>query len=215
MKYLYIYITFILFIACNSSDSNAPENNRIDNKAEQQNYNTNNSVVDKETTKGKKTNIIEENPKLSNTTVPSISDLWDTYKKCKIEAETDYKNGDIKAMIKNFVTSANAAIELSREDLASWQLNNIGHYSIMEFKKRTDYQERVRTLAIMKDQTQRNAYYNETKQIFKQNYYLIKNSEPYLEKARRLDRKYKRSDRTETIKSNLKFIQWVKEFLRK
>ncbi|VAX29215.1 hypothetical protein MNBD_IGNAVI01-330 [hydrothermal vent metagenome] len=215
MRIYFINIIFIIFIACNSSDNNAPGNDQFGNKAELQNENIDTSAEDNGSAKRKVTNIIENSPKLNNAEVPSISELWNTYKKCKAEAETDYKDGDIQAMVKNFAASANAAIELSRDDLAAWQLNNIGHYSIEEFTQRTDYQERVRTLAIMKDQTQRDAYYNETKQVFKQNYHLLKSSEPYLKKAKRLDRKYKRSDRTDAIKNNLSFIKWVKEFLRK
>ncbi|NOX66368.1 MAG: hypothetical protein GXO85_11420 [Chlorobi bacterium] len=215
MKIYFINIIFIIFIACNSSDSNAPSNDRISNKVELQNKNINTPAVDNSTAKSEVPNIIEKNPELNNAQVPSISELWDTYKKSKTAAAVNYENGDIQAMVKNFAASADAAIELSRDDLAAWQLNNIGHYSIEEFTQRTDYQERVRTLAIMKDQTQRDAYYNETKQVFKQNYHLLKSSEPYLNKARRLDRKYKRSDRTDAIKSNLSFIKWVKEFLRK
>ena len=215
MKIYFINIIFIFFIACNSSDSNAPSNNQISNKTELQNENIESSAVDKGTVKSEVPSIIEKNPELNNAQVPSISELWDTYKKSKTEATSDYDSGDIQAMVKNFAASADAAIELSRDDLAAWQLNNVGHYSIEEFTQRTDYQERVRTLAIMKDQTQRDTYYNETKQVFKQKYHLLKSSEPYLNKARRLDRKYKRSDRTDAIKSNLSFIKWVKDFLRK
>ena len=215
MKIYFINIIFIIFVACNSSDSNVPGNNKINNKAELQNENIDTSAVDNNAAERGASNTIEKSPKLNNAKVPSISELWDSYKKCKTEAEADYENGDIQAMVKNFTASANAAVKLSRDDLAAWQLNNIGHYSIEEFTQRTDYQERVRTLAIMKDQTQRDAYYSETKQVFKQNYHLLKSAEPYLNKARRLDRKYKRSVRTDAIKNNLSFIKWVKEFLRK
>jgi hypothetical protein len=211
MKIYFINIIFIIFIACNSSDNNTPNNNQNSNKTNKQSekFGLGNNL------KNVDTNTIDGKETVDGAKVPSISELWNSYKKCKAEAEIDYENGDIEKMVKNFIASADAAIELSRDDLAAWQFNNLGHYSIEEFKKRTDYQNRVRTLAIMKNQIERDAYYNETKQIFRQNYHLLKDSEPYLKKARRLDRKYKRSGRTEAIRNNLSFIQWVKEFLRK
>ena len=201
----------IIIAACNSTDETTSDKNQY-NLEEQ----FNDSIKKQEDidTDIDTPNIIEQNQNLNTNSVKSISELWDTYKTCKADAIEDYGKGDLSSMIKNFESSANAAIDLSRNKLASAQFNNIGHYSIEEFSKKTDYNNRVRNLAVIGDQAKKEIYFKETQQIFKQNYQLLINSEPYLIKARKLDGKYKSSKLGVEIQKNLSFIKWVKNFLR-
>jgi len=210
-KYL-IYIIFLLLTACNSSNETAPDKN--------QNSSENNAnVISNDfhvTDKSDSGNNIKEPyiAEIKTHKIKSISELWNTYKTSKVDAVKNYEEGNIPSMLKNYEISANAAIDLSREDLAAGQLNNIGHFSIELFTKKTDYQNRIQTLAITGNQIEKETYYQETKEIFKQHYKLLLDAEPHLIKASRLDRKYKNSERTRNIRHNLKFIRWVKKYLR-
>ncbi|MEN8192020.1 MAG: hypothetical protein ABFS12_04345 [Bacteroidota bacterium] len=216
MKIYLISFLLITFIACNSADEPKADLSKDSTENKQLSKSVN---VDKEEKPAKSDsnivpNIIEDNGKLSNNKVQSISDLWETYKSSKSIAEENFSDGDFSSMIKNYEISANAAIGLSREDLAAWQLNNIGHFSIEEFMKRTDYNDRVRKLAIETDPIEKSTYFKETKNIFKKDYKLLLDAEPHLKRASRLDRKYKFSNRTKTIRNNINFIKWVREFLK-
>jgi len=207
-----LYIILLLLTACNSNDETeyfkSQSNSKIKTDRDNSNFHdANDSIVEE-------VNIVSNVLEGGNEKVKSISDLWNTYKTSKADAIKDYENRNLSSMIKNYETAANAAIDLSRNDLASWQLNNIGHFSIEEFSKETDYQNRLRTLAITGDQIKKEAYFSETKQVFKQNYKILLSAETYLLKASQLDKDYKYSERTKAINSNLKFINWIRKFLR-
>ena len=207
-----IYIVLMLLTACNSTDETEyfknQSNGEIKTESDSSNFHdADDSIVEE-------VDIVSNVLEGENEKVKSISDLWNTYKTSKAEAIKNFELGNLSLMIKNYETAANAAIDLSRNDLASWQLNNIGHFSIEEFSKETDYQNRLRTLAITGDQIKKEAYFRETKQIFRQNYQILLSAETYLLKASQLDKNYKYSERTKAINSNLKFINWIRKFLR-
>ena len=202
----------MLLTACNSTDETEyfknQSNGEIKTESDSSNFHdADDSIVEE-------VDIVSNVLEGENEKVKSISDLWNTYKTSKAEAIKNFELGNLSLMIKNYETAANAAIDLSRNDLASWQLNNIGHFSIEEFSKETDYQNRLRTLAITGDQIKKEAYFRETKQIFRQNYQILLSAETYLLKASQLDKNYKYSERTKAINSNLKFINWIRKFLR-
>ena len=133
------------------------------------------------------------------------------------------KNSADSALIKENYTVAKDylkkaafhAMEVSRDDIAAWQLNNIGYYSIEEFKQRTDYINRMRTIENMRRGPQKNIYVKETKEIFKKHLPGLLNATSFLEDAYDLDKDFNDNDRTEKIYSNLAYIDWVRNFTEK
>ncbi len=158
-------------------------------------------------------NIFEENEQHTTYNVKSISNLWSIYKSAKTSATKYISENNLDSIIIYLNIAADAAYELSREDIATWQLNNIGFYSITEFKKKTDYDRRMQKLATMQNLKEKGLYLEETKSIFSRNFKILSNAEEYLYKAQMLDSELEKSDRTEIIESNIQFINWVGDFI--
>jgi len=119
--------------------------------------------------------------------ITSIAELWHTYKSSKRIAEESLEKGD---------------------------LSNIGHYSIEEFKKLTDCDNRLRTLAQMEIDSVKIKLLAETKNIFRKHIDLLLNSQKHLQRAQIIDDELAESRRTEVIESNVEFISWVQEFVK-
>ncbi len=205
MNKFLIHILVLITISCNSSDESASSSNENSGDSKNGINNAEESIA---------SNIIEESEKFSDNKIKSISELWSTYKSSKTEADSAYKNNDLEGVVKYCIESANSAIELNRGDLASGQLNKIGSFSVERFSKNTNYYYRIQSLAVLEDPLRREEYHKSTKQVFRQNYKLLLDAEPYLLKAHKLDRDYKYSSRTEAINKNLEFIRYVRKFLR-
>ncbi len=158
-------------------------------------------------------NVFEKKVTQTTHKVNSISELWATYKSAKILAAKFISENNLDSLIIYLNIAADAAYELSREDIATWQLNNIGYYSINEFKKRTDYDRRVQQLATIVNLKEKGLHLEETKSIFSDHYKILSNAENYLYKAQLLDNELEKSDRTEIIERNLQFIEWVSNLI--
>ncbi|MCF6271194.1 MAG: hypothetical protein L3J41_15895 [Melioribacteraceae bacterium] len=167
------------------------------------------AVVEKELVK----NVLETKEKQTSYNVKSISELWATYKSSKAKAAKYISENNLDSIIVYLNIAADAAYELSREDIATWQLNNIGYYSINEFKKRTDYDRKMQQLATMKNLKEKGLYLEETKSVFTKHFQILSNAENYLYKAQLLDSELEKSDRTEIINRNIQFIEWVANFI--
>lgn len=205
MKKFIINILVLFAIGCNSSDESASNRNEDSHDSKNEYNKVEESIAP---------NIIDENEKYSDNKIKSISELWNIYKSTKVQADSTYKKDDLEGVVKYCEESASAAMELNRGDLASEQLNKIGSFSVDRFSKNTDYYYRIQSLAVIEDPTKREEYHKATKQVFRQNYKLLLDAEPYLLKAHKLDRDYKYSSRTESINKNLEFIRYVRKFLR-
>jgi hypothetical protein len=143
----------------------------------------------------------------------SVMELWEKYREFREASKVALNNSEFQQALTNLKLAAKYASQLERDDLAAWQYNNIGYYSILEFKGRTNYDFRIHNLRTFTNQKERDAYLEETKKIFKENLKILTDAETYLEKAYEIDKKYDDQNRTDKIYSNLKYIDWVKNFL--
>jgi len=163
----------------------------------------------------KEENILEKTNVNTAYKVESISELWKTYKNSKALATKFSTNNNLDSTVYYLNLAADAAYKLSREDIATWQLNNIGYYSINEFKRRTDYDIRMQKLATFTNLKLKALYVEETKKIFAENLHILETAELYLYKAQLLDSDLEPSDRTQVIESNLEFIDWIANYISK
>ncbi len=144
----------------------------------------------------------------------SVDELWIDFRAEKASAEKAKEAGDIEEVTVSLLLAARYANELNRPGIAAWQLNNIGYYSIVEFKKRTDYDARMAKIEFIRHREEKIRYIKETKKVFKENIELLTNANNYLEDAYELDSNLNDANRTQKIYSNLKFIDWVRNFIR-
>ncbi len=206
MKKLLHYILFLfILISCKEDEKkiNVPSPqkaiSRIDSVTSTLNKKDNNSLVKKD--------------KRDSINFRSISELWATYKSMKTLAEKSISENNLDSMIVYLDIAADAASQLSREDIAAWQLNNIGHYSINEFKKRTNFDIRLRQSIALTDSKSKALHLEETKSVFSSHFIILSDAKIYLQKAQLLDSKFKKTERTDVIKRNIQFINWVDKFI--
>jgi len=189
------------------------ENIAVDN-AESNIENKDEPVVEEKTkTDDKPDRMIEEDMKK---TVPGKRNLWDDYRMAKANAEAAFEKGNIDIMTSELLLAVKYTKELNRPEIAAWQLNNIGYNSIQEFRKRTDYDNRMSQLEKMKYGEEKSKYLEETKALIKDNMHLLRNGIIHLNSALELSNKLNDEDKTnreEKINRNLNFIQWVEDFI--
>ena len=154
----------------------------------------------------------QKSPLLKDQTNKSISELWNTYKRAKSDVSRALDSNDIEAVVTNLALAGESAEELGRMDISSWQFNNIGHYSIVEFKRRTEYDERLQTLATMPSGKEKLGYRKATKELFLKEYHLLDKARDYLVRAQIIDDFLELSRRTDVIQRNLDYIEWIKKF---
>jgi len=155
---------------------------------------------------------VQTSPVLKEQNSKSISELWNTYKKAKSDANKALDGSDIETVVDNLALAGESAEQLGRMDIAAWQFNNIGHYSISEFKRRTEYDQRLQKLATMKAGNAKAGYQQATKDLFLEEFPLLKKSAEYLVRAQIIDDFLEPSRRTDAIQSNLDYIEWIKNF---
>lgn len=142
----------------------------------------------------------------------TVQQMWNDFYAAKDSVDSALVRSDFQA-VKHFLKKAAFhAVEVSRKDIAAWQLNNIGYYSIVEFKRKTDYDQRIRTIENMRRGPEKIVYIKETKELFKQHLPLLLEASQYLEEAYELDKDFNDEECTEKIYSNLAFIDWVRNF---
>ncbi|MCK4716620.1 MAG: hypothetical protein KAT54_07410, partial [Candidatus Marinimicrobia bacterium] len=115
-----------------------------------------------------------------NRTVP---EMWEDFRAAKDSVDSARARNDFDATILALLKAAHYANELDRDDIVAWQLNNIGFYSIEEFKKRTDYTVRMHTIESMRRGPEKIVYIKETKRLFKKNLSLLIEGTKHLEEA--------------------------------
>jgi hypothetical protein len=143
----------------------------------------------------------------------AITQLWAEFYAARDSAEAARERRDIIKVIAVLQIASSKALSLNRKDLAAWQLNNMGYYSIEEFKKRTDYTFRQNTIEKMRRGPEKLVYIKETKHIFQENLSLLTEATKFLEEAYEMDKDLNDDDRTQKIYSNLAFIDWVSNFI--
>lgn len=158
-------------------------------------------------------NILDEENRKSTYEIKSISKLWQQYKFAKEKAAKFTPNKNLDSIIVYLSIASDAAYELSREDIATWQLNNIGYFSINEFKVRTDYDKKIQNLATFENLKEKALLVEKAKFDFKNNFIILAVAEKYLEKAKLFDSEMEPSERTEIIESNIQFIEWIRNYI--
>ena len=154
----------------------------------------------------------EEIDSLRNLTV---DDLWESYNAIKDEVEGLPAEENILQTIVKLHMAAKYAMALERPDIAAWQLNNIGYYSILVFQQKTEYQDKLRRMEAMPADSSKFNYMERIRLVFRENFKLLSQASRYLEKAYELDSRFEEKDRTQKIYNNLKFIDWVRNFINK
>jgi hypothetical protein len=204
-KFSYYTLFLLLLISCKEEEKkiNVPSPQKAISRIDSVTYARNKPA----------NNILEKKDSLASSNVKSISELWATYKTTKILAAKFVSENNLDSIIVYLDIAADAASKLSREDIASWQLNNIGHYSINEYKDRTDLDIRLRQLESLTNLKAKGLHLEETKSIFSYHFKILSNAKIYLHKAQILDRKFKKTERTDIIKRNIQFIDWVDNFI--
>ena len=154
----------------------------------------------------------QTSPLLQDQSGKSISELWSTYKKAKDDVNKALDKNDIAAVVSNLALAGECALQLGRMDIAAWQFNNVGHYSIMEFKRRTGYDQRLQKLATMPAGNAKTGYQLATKDLFFREFPVLENAQNYLVQAQIIDDELEQSRRTGAIQSNIDYIEWIKNF---
>jgi hypothetical protein len=140
------------------------------------------------------------------------AELWTAYNLAKTRLETAKETNHFEGMVGSLLDAAACAEALNRPDIAVWQYNNIGFYAIVEFKRLTEYQERMDALQGMPAGETKKRYLEETRALILQNMNLLERGLRYLQKAEDMESELNNSERREKIESNIRFIRWVQSF---
>jgi len=140
------------------------------------------------------------------------AELWEGYNEAKKHLSEAREQEDHEASVEYLLKAADFAERLGRNDIAVWQYNNIGYYSILEFKRLVNYQDRMDTLQVMKPGAEKTAYLKETRELFNQHMEILSEGLTYLRKAESMEEKLNNAQRMEKILSNIRFIRWVEKF---
>jgi hypothetical protein len=216
MKALVVILLIALFISCEADKEDKPPVNETEIADTDQRTEDTHGIKDSAEAGRDTTGDTIEPPQISpimkDENAKSISELWNSYKKAKNKVSKALDSNDIDAAIVNLSVAGESAEELGRMDIAAWQFNNIGHYSIVEFKRRTDYEKRLQKLATMQSGKEKALFQTATQELFLSEYPLLKRAEEYLVRAQIIDDFLEPSRRTEVIQRNIDFIDWIKEF---
>jgi hypothetical protein len=216
MKLLIIILTITLFVSCGTDkDDEQPQidtkNDDISQRIDSDEISMDSAETGLDSTSNPNAPP-QKSPLLQDESNKSISELWNTYKRAKNNVSRALDSNDIDAIVSNLALAGESAEQLGRMDIASWQFNNIGHYSIVEFKRRTDYDERLQNLATMLSGTEKTGYLQATKDLFMKEYPLLKKAKDYLVRAQIIDDFLDPSRRTDVIQRNIDYVEWVKKF---
>lgn len=141
--------------------------------------------------------------------------LWERYKAARADAKEQIALSNLNESIDALLLAAECAVALERHDIAAWQFNNAAKSSIDLFKKITDYEKRESMAREMKRGETKNAYIEETRQIFKKDKTLLIAALQYLKEAKKHDdlvlrndeKRKERKEREEAIEGNFAFIK--------
>jgi len=140
--------------------------------------------------------------------------LWQKYRESREASKEALNNSQFQQAIDRLKVAAINAEKLDRGDLAAWQYNNIGYYSILEFKGITNYDYRLHQLRAITEKEANKQYLADTKKVFNDNIKILRDAKIHLERALEIDASYTEKNRTEKIKSNLQFINWIENFIK-
>ncbi len=140
-------------------------------------------------------------------------ELWEKYREAKADLETHRNENNFPAQIEDLKIAARCANLLGKPDIEAWQFNNMGYFTILEFKRLAAYHVRINKIETMKAGRDKIDYTEETKQKFAEYFYLLESAEKYLNKAKRIDKDLNDMNRTKMILNNKKFVDSIKRFI--
>ena len=143
----------------------------------------------------------------------SEAELWNKYREAKDNLEAHRAANDYPAQIEDLKITARCANLLNKPDIEAWQFNNMGYFTILEFKRLAEYHERINRIETMKGGKAKTEFTNETRQRFADYFYLLESAERYLNKAKRIDKNLNDMNRTKMILNNKKFVDSIKRFI--
>ncbi|HPG37995.1 MAG TPA: hypothetical protein PLP19_06675 [bacterium] len=160
---------------------------------------------------------VEKNPRIKPadySPITSTDELWNEYEQLKKDITFNKDNWNYPELVKSLNKTAEIAQKLQRPEIAAWQFNNIGYYSIQEFKNRTDYTNRMEDIRVMPSGAERDQYIQETRDVLRSEIELLNNAEQSLYDAIELDNQQPDKNRQDIINNNLGFISTVKSFIQ-
>ncbi len=102
---------------------------------------------------------------------------------------------------------------LKDDEIICWQLNNLGFYKLREFKKRTNYSERISEIDNTKAQNEKKRLKAKAKKDFLLEKETIIEAKSFLTQAENLDKNLNDSNRTKKIQNNVNFVDWIYRLL--
>lgn len=197
-------------VSCNSNRSNEIEadsllNNNSHEKNDtisQQNYQKKQIIPEKQIETADKIDTLAD------------STLWKRYYQVRDQANRLMNSNSYNQAVEQLLKAAQYTEVLNKEGIAAWQYNNAGYCEILHFKKITNYQNRMNKINNRPNSFTGQDYIAETKIIFNNNLIHLERARKYLEKAYQLDEQFDKSERTEKIYNNLKFADWVCNYVK-
>jgi tetratricopeptide (TPR) repeat protein len=141
---------------------------------------------------------------------------WRSYKafqeylSVKNKAKQADADGDTYTAVTNYLKAAEIASKSADANVLAWQLNNAAYSLIIQFKKLVDYDKKLQKLTEMKPGKEKIAYQKEFAEMLNLQFSLLEEALGILKKTKDLGEEL---EAKEKIKSNLDFINWVKEFI--
>ena len=163
--------------------------------------------------------IIKENKKniqkVAQKNNLSKEQLWKLYGETKSKIKQAKMNEEFSDLIKLLKKQVQISKQLGRKDIEAWQLNNIGYYSIEEFKKRIKYDETMAKIYATTEKKKRKKLYNDLKERMKKNYKILHDSYEYLVKAQKISSQNNDKKQQKIIANNISFINDIKKMIKK
>ncbi len=214
-------ITTIILLGCEKKNESSqkfkkesPQLDETPNKtvSPQSNKKTDETPVTKHETEDTSAKKTSEKHKDGNAAV-STGELWKIYKESRTEADKAKELGDYKKSIDLMLKGADAAIKLERPDLAAWQYNNAAKHAIDYYRAETNYLERMKKAAEIKDNGEKSTFKKETKSIMSSKFSILEDAEAYLSSAKKYDEVKSDPKRVAVIESNMKFIKEMRSII--
>ncbi len=157
----------------------------------------------------------EKKEKIKKISNESKAKLWDIYKTTKQKIKEAKMQERFNELIDLLKKEADISKKLGRTDIQAWQLNNIGYYSIEEFKKRIKYDETMAKIYATTNKKEKKKLYDTLKRRMKENFAILQNSYDYLLEAKKLSSENKDEKQKKIIANNISFINDIKKMIDK
>ncbi|MBD3420865.1 MAG: hypothetical protein GF398_12165 [Chitinivibrionales bacterium] len=143
----------------------------------------------------------------------SIGELWEKYRTSRQTAKQFEKQKAYDKAVGQYLLAAECAQQLEKPGIAAWQYNNAGKNAIDQFRKMTDYTQRMKSIESMEKGAEKIAYIKESRQKLEGNMGMLEQARTYLGDAHKADNADPEPGRKKIIESNLNFIKEITRFI--